>query len=981
MVTDGSDAAQDGKNAYAPLRPEPGSDIVIGSSPPGFGARQLHAERGGDRVGAAARTWRARCVVPLACLLAACSSQAGGGDTSLFPEVDASGVETPASALDWGAGEGPVPDVISGDETPQSLPDGAQPDAAPEADVTTDPAGGDTGAAWHVAFVSPAADAPVSGTVTVRLQAVEYPELKLDDLRVSLNGLVVFTDTKLPTEFVLDTAAHPSAALALEAEATWNGVTASDTLSLTSSNPDFVIARVSADRAQLRNGQALALDVDVGKPGLTVTADLGALDAGFDPATGHLADQGDGHYAATLTVSAGNTVADGTYPVLVTATDGTATVSSSHLRLTLANTPQLPLRLEGGLYVPGSVPPATPGFAPPLSLAVDSDVIVTGGSATVDATFAGAPALDEIVGVLVGVDGLAGHFQKPLHGTAGAEPLTLFLRTYAADETPPATLTVRVALKDIRGRVSASTTRALTVVAVGSGDVQVSIAWDTATDVDLHVLEPGGCELYYGHKNCDSGGWLDLDSNPACSIDNINHENVFWPAGQAPLGTYRVRVDYYDDCGGFLSNGLPAAYTVTLRYCGKVELVTGSFAAGSDDMGGAGDGIEVATFNNESCARLVRGDVRYADHAVGPDGTGPWTWKPARHATVEVVRTADDTVLATTATDRLGHYEAFYSNDGAPGVHVRVLSATRPDDGLRRISVMNHPKFKRVYAVTSPSADETLADPLEIDLDIAAAADAGPFNILDVVTGGHDTVRLMTGADLGELMVYWATGADTTDTLFCSPYFYAEGTCSELYALSVQGKDTDRDEYDDMVILKELFKLAVARGARDDNPGGPHDGTRDDPRRAWSEGVSTFFACDVQATSWFVNSRPAGVYLASNLEAIHSPFAFGALPGTLAGDVSEYLVASLLWDLADDRSGETFDFVDLARLPIYDAIFNYLPGTHFVDRATAGVDLVDFLDGWFCRAWGDDANVLALVNGHYLFPYEANGPTDCFGGQ
>jgi hypothetical protein len=345
------------------------------------------------------------------------------------------------------------------------------------------------------------------------------------------------------------------------------------------------------------------------------------------------------------------------------------------------------------------------------------------------------------------------------------------------------------------------------------------------------------------------------------------------------------------------------------------------------------------------------------------------------------VRSSDDVVLATTYTDRLGHYEAFFSNPGAPGVRLRVSTKTSYDDGLRKISVMNHPKFKKVYTIDSPSLDETLVDEPELDLDIAEADGSGAFNILDVVSDGYDTIRLMTGTDLGELAVYWATGADTTDTLFCSKYFHDQGACPELYALSVQGKDTDRDEFDDMVILKELFKFALARCSRDDNPGGPHDGTRDDPRRAWSEGVSTFFASDVQGAHWFVNSRPQGVYLASDLESIHSPFAFGTLPGTLAGNVSEYLVASALWDLADGRTAEAFDAVDDQRLPIYDAIFNYLPGDKFQDRAIPGVDLVDFVDGWFCRAWGDDANVLGLLNGHYLFPYEPGGPTDCFGGQ
>jgi len=918
-------------------------------------------------------------------LLAACSSSKdGGGGTAIYDVEAAPDGDHEVVTWDWGAGADGAPDThAAGDTTGLSDVALAESDAPSPSDGAGD-ATPDTsvGPAWHLRIVPPTANGQVSATVMIRIEPIEQAELKVDSLEVSLGETVVFTDTKLPTEFVLDTAAYPNGALALSAEGVLLGMPATDALTLTATNPDFRVVEVSADRALVTDGAVLALDVDATKPGLTVTASFVDLDSGFAPEAGHLQDAGDGHYTLTYAISAANTVADGTYLVPVTVTDGVSTQTSKDLRVTLSNLPQNPLRLEGGIFVPGSVPPATLGWTPAVGAVTGNDVIITGGSATLAVDFSGAGALDEIVGLLVGVGGQSGYYQKPLDSTSGHEELLLLLRTYAEGETAPAKLPVQIALKDIRGRISPTTTRELDVQAVGNGDVQVSIAWDTATDVDLHVIEPGGCELYYSNKTCASGGWLDLDSNPACAIDNINHENVFWPTGQAPLGTYKVRVDFYDDCGdGLFGAGLPASYTVTLRYCGKIELVSGSFAAGSDDAGGGGDGVEVATFSNESCGRVLRGDLRFQDHVIDRSGTGARRWRPVRFATVEVVRAADDTVLATTTTDRRGHYEAFFSNTGAPGVYLRASTVTSYDDGLRKIKVMNHPKFKKVYAVTSAPLDETLTDEPVLDLDIPETSSAGAFNILDVVSDGYDTLRLMTGTDLGELAVYWATGADTTDTLFCSDYFYDQGTCPELNALSVQGKDTDRDEFDDLVILKEFFKFAEARSGRDDNPGGAHDGTRDDPRRSWSEGVSTFFACDAQGTRWFVNSRPAGVYLAWDLETIHSPFAFGATPGALDGQVSEYLVASVLWDLADGHTTETFDAVDGKRLPIYDAIFNYLPGDKFEDRGVPGVDLVDFLDGWFCRAWGDEANVLGLVNGTYLFPYTAGGPTSCFGGQ
>ena len=83
---------------------------------------------------------------------------------------------------------------------------------------------------------------------------------------------------------------------------------------------------------------------------------------------------------------------------------------------------------------------------------------------------------------------------------------------------------------------------------VGTGDVQVTLTWDADSDVDIHVVEPGGDEVFWGDPVSENGGVLDLDSNAGC-IDGVRNENVSWPAGMAPRGTYSVRVNYWDSCG------------------------------------------------------------------------------------------------------------------------------------------------------------------------------------------------------------------------------------------------------------------------------------------------------------------------------------------------------------------------------------------------------------------------------------------------
>jgi hypothetical protein len=130
----------------------------------------------------------------------------------------------------------------------------------------------------------------------------------------------------------------------------------------------------------------------------------------------------------------------------------------------------------------------------------------------------------------------------------------------------------------------------VTFVPVLSGDVQVSIAWDSPADVDLHVVEPGTEEIYYGNLTSAAGGVLDLDSNAACGSDGPRNENITYPSATPPAGAYIVRVDHWSNCGATATN-----YIVTIRVKGHaLQTFTGQFT-GAGDAGGAGSGVTIGT--------------------------------------------------------------------------------------------------------------------------------------------------------------------------------------------------------------------------------------------------------------------------------------------------------------------------------------------------------------------------------------------------
>ena len=140
------------------------------------------------------------------------------------------------------------------------------------------------------------------------------------------------------------------------------------------------------------------------------------------------------------------------------------------------------------------------------------------------------------------------------------------------------------------GSATNYTGAAVTFVPVLSGDIQVSVAWDSPADVDLHVVEPGTEEIYYGNDQSAAGGVLDLDSNAACGTDGPRNENITYPSVTPPSGTYTVRLDYWDACGASATN-----YVVTIRVEGHaIQVFQGQFTGGGD-QGGAGSGVTIGT--------------------------------------------------------------------------------------------------------------------------------------------------------------------------------------------------------------------------------------------------------------------------------------------------------------------------------------------------------------------------------------------------
>jgi hypothetical protein len=213
----------------------------------------------------------------------------------------------------------------------------------------------------------------------------------------------------------------------------------------------------------------------------------------------------------------------------------------------------------------------------------DAATAINGGSTMITVS-----STSTIVKVYVSINGESGYWEVtvPANQTVADVLLTLAQQL-------PASITLVFEVVDADGNVSPPVTLVTTIVQVKTGDIQVSVSWNVDNDIDLHVVDPNGFEIYYSADISPEGGELDLDSNAGCSIDSVDNENILWPIGKAPHGMYTVRVDNYENCQNTATN-----YVVTVQKKGQApQTFMGNFPATDlGDTGGQGDGVMITTF-------------------------------------------------------------------------------------------------------------------------------------------------------------------------------------------------------------------------------------------------------------------------------------------------------------------------------------------------------------------------------------------------
>ncbi len=540
--------------------------------------------------------------------------------------------------------------------------------------------------------------------------------------------------------------------------------------------------------------------------------------------------------------------------------------------------------------------------------------------------------------------------------------IPIHLPNGALPDNAQGTWILEYGIADSQGRIAHTYTSTLTYAEAQAGNLRVSLAWDTPTDVDLHVVEPSSEEIYYSHRNSSTGGYLDLDSNPACNLDNVNQENVFWEL--PPSGEYIVRVDYWSACGSY-----PANYRVTVTGCGVEEVRTRRFESYQADGGGAGSGTEVLRFTANCGGYKVSGKAEYNGYSVtGMERTFDLEGVPIRVVSSNGIQlNQHDAVVGPN-----GNYSIPFDwpvSGATSPVHLEVYA----DSDWVRVEKQDH----SLQRYTSSEWDPASIRDKILTFTVPVNSKSGAFHIFKKAKSGHDWYRAK-GRILTEKSIFvWDSGIVSP---FCEGNSCYWGRTNRIY---IGGDLRNPDEFDDSVILHELGHRAVdVLEVKDDNPGEEHViSARSDPCLAWNEGLVTFLAQLILDNRNWVNRNSCREtengyscgFFVFPIDRIHSiPEGLGTDPEfTAAGLISEALVTAALWDLHDPTEENGPDRFSGLENVVLQVVFDHLN----LDAENAGnfdwgvgekADFADFVGLFGCSLTGDAfGNFRDLLNERY----------------
>ncbi|MDE0449630.1 MAG: putative Ig domain-containing protein [Spirochaetaceae bacterium] len=225
-----------------------------------------------------------------------------------------------------------------------------------------------------------------------------------------------------------------------------------------------------------------------------------------------------------------------------------------------------------------------PGDGPAVAV-TGNHFYVAGGLVFLDIEPMPGAAVDKLI-VSIGEEGF-GYYEIDVPDAAGSYRL---VGEVPFDMEPLPRGCLSVSAVDAGGAVGAPACHEMIGASTAYSDVQVTVSWDTDADLDLHVADPTGHEVYSASRTVESGGVL-FPRSDECQPHNIRNERIAWTEGTPPPGRYEVRLSHYDSCEAEQTN-----YVLRVYNHGTVSVFNGTLTGPGDEDSARGTGQVVTTF-------------------------------------------------------------------------------------------------------------------------------------------------------------------------------------------------------------------------------------------------------------------------------------------------------------------------------------------------------------------------------------------------
>ena len=292
---------------------------------------------------------------------------------------------------------------------------------------------------------------------------------------------------------------------------------------------------------------------------------------------------------ASRTLS-GTPTATGTYPMTYRVEDTNGRSAELAFTITIETYSLIrsivaAIEVAGAAGVPRFQEVPAPSGGPSVAV-TGNHGYAAGGALFLDIEAEPGAAVDKL---LLSIDGESfGYYEIDLPDSASSYRLLGWVEFDLPPDIPRACLNVSAV--DTGGAVGEPSCHVVINLPVDFGDVQVTVSWDTDADLDLHVADPTGHEVYFGADEVESGGVLDLFSGNCLRPDRRRNEHIAWSQGTPPPGRYEVRLSHYDSC-----DVEETSYVVRVYNHGTVSIFTGTFTGPGDDAA-RGTGRVITTF-------------------------------------------------------------------------------------------------------------------------------------------------------------------------------------------------------------------------------------------------------------------------------------------------------------------------------------------------------------------------------------------------